>query len=414
MALQGDGKDDENMEIEAGRFVVETQVKEQKLFVSLRDKITKKSFRSAFGSADLRYCGFNESQASKLETIGRVIQAAQAGENGLKLKIEIPQDGDGGQPGGGVSGAMSSPGGGIAKVIVVKGDDFFGAVNYKLQLNEVARDKTDINKDSIDDIKEDVNYMREQIQTLTADLSVQQQHRLPKNTIIRWKGARNNVPQFWRIYEDEDDNKDEEEAADGWKKYLYTYKSDFDENGILYAIGTNFGKREYRNPALTGQVEIRTAARMGRVSKPKEHIVGREGGIDCYINGVENNWFLINFKNRKIRPTHYTLRHDVAPTNENHLRNWQLQGQNEADGDDWDVLIEHKNDESLNEPDGTASWSIPNIVKFYQYFRLQMTETGSSNRWSICCSGFEIYGENRNEDIDNVAPVKIHKLIKIV
>ena len=153
--------------------------------------------------------------------------------------------------------------------------------------------------------------MREQIQTLTADLSVQQQHRLPKNTIIRWKGARNNVPQFWRIYEEEDDNKDEEEAADGWKKYLYTYKSDFDENGILYAIGTNFGKREYRNPALTGHVEIRTAARMGRVSKPKEHIVGRQGGIDCYINGVENNWFLINFKNRKIRPTHYTLRYVV-------------------------------------------------------------------------------------------------------
>ena len=104
----------------------------------------------------------------------------------------------------------------------------------------------------------------------------------------------------------------------------------------------------------------------------------------------------------------------MAPTNENHLRNWQLQGQNEADGDNWDVLIEHKNDESLNEPDGTASWSIPNIVKFYQYFRLQMTEPGSSNRWSICCSGFEIYGENRNEDVDNIAPVKIHKLIKIV
>ena len=301
MALQHDGKqDDENMEIEAGRFLVETSVKQQKLFVSLRDKITKKLFRSSFASPDLQYSGFNENQASQLETIGTFIQSAQAGENGLKLKIEIPQDHDGGQPGSG-----------IAKVIIVKGDAFFGAVNYNLQLSEVARDKTDINKDAIDDIKEDINYMREQIQTLTADLSVQQQHRVQKGTIIRWKGARNNVPQFWRIYEEEEDNKDEQDKDGGWKRVLYTYKSDFDQNGILYAIGSNFGKREWRNPALMGLVEIRTAARMGRVSKPKEHVIGREGGIDCYINGVENNWFLINFKNRKIRPTHYTLRYVI-------------------------------------------------------------------------------------------------------
>jgi len=410
--MADDKQDDENLEIEAGRFVVETNVNQDQLIVSLRDKITKKCFRSAFSSADLQYSGFNESQASKLQTIGRFIQSAQAAEAGLKLKIEIPQDGDGGQPGGGNSGVISTPRS-IAKVLILKSDSFFGDVTYKLQLEEVSRNKAEINKDSIDDIKEDVNYMREQIQQLTADLSVAQQHRLPKGSIIRWFGARNNIPQFWRIHEEEDDGKDEDDKG-GWKRSLYTYKSDFDENGILYAIGSGFGKSEYRNPAQAGLVEVRTAARMGRVSKPKEFIVGRDGGIDCYINGVENNWFCINFKNRSIRPTHYTLRHDVAPTNENHLRNWQLQGSNDGMGDEWDVLIDHKNDESLQEPDGTASWSIPNIVKFYQYIRLQMTAVGSSGRWSICCSGFEIYGENRNQDVDNQAPSKIHTLIKIV
>ena len=79
MALQQDAVQDadDNVEIEAGRFVVKSTVQQQKLFLSLRDKITKKLFESSFTSSELQLCGFNEAQSKKLETIGRLIQAAQ-------------------------------------------------------------------------------------------------------------------------------------------------------------------------------------------------------------------------------------------------------------------------------------------------------------------------------------------------
>mmetsp|Transcript_26569 Transcript_26569/g.23390 ORF Transcript_26569/g.23390 Transcript_26569/m.23390 type:complete len:154 (+) Transcript_26569:2-463(+) len=153
---------------------------------------------------------------------------------------------------------------------------------------------------------------------------------------------------------------------------------------------------------------------MGRVSKPKDYLINRDPEIVCYVNGTEYNWFSIDFKDTSIRPTNYTLRHEASPSNEGHLRNWQLQGSNDGDGDLWDTLINHENDESLNEPDATKTWTIPNITTFYQHFRLRMTGVTSSQRWYLCCSGFEIYGEIRRKDDDGGATKKMHTLIKIV
>ena len=106
-------------------------------------------------------------------------------------------------------------------------------------------------------------------------------------------------------------------------------------------------------------------------------------------------------------------RHDAGPTNEDHLRNWQLQGNNDGYGN-WIVLIDHKNDESLNEPDGTSTWTIPNITRFYRYFRVALTGPTSNGRSCICCSGFEIYGEIQRLDEDNGAQKKRYTLIKTV
>jgi hypothetical protein len=36
----------------------------------------------------------------------------------------------------------------------------------------------------------------------------------------------------------------------------FEYQSDFDENGLLYYIGTNGGKEEWKNPIVTGKIKI--------------------------------------------------------------------------------------------------------------------------------------------------------------
>ena len=304
---------DADVEIEAGRFLVQSTVQQQKLILNLRDKITKKLFKSSFTSSELQLCGFNENQAGKLQTIGRIIQAAQATENGCKLDIKIPQN----DKGDGVQKIMNSiTEFRFAEVIIIRQDGMFGAVSYKLKLEEVTRDATDVNAESIDDIKEDVNYLREQIDTLTADLSIAQQHRLPKGTIIDWYGAKKNIPKFWQINETDDNKDDEEQEVEGAVvKDIFTYESDFDENGIIYALATAYGTKDWENPSISGVVEIRTAARMARASQPKDFIISHESGIVAYVGDAEYNWFSIDFKHISIKPTNYTLRcdHIVSP-----------------------------------------------------------------------------------------------------
>ena len=108
------------------------------------------------------------------------------------------------------------------------------------------------------------------------------------------------------------------------------------------------------------------------------------------------------------------IRHDNGPNNEGHLRNWQLQGSNDGDGNTWDVLMTHNDDLSLNEPDATHTWTIQDITTFYRYIRIKMTGPASSRGWYLSCSGFEIYGEVKREDDDCGAPKKMYTLIKTV
>lgn len=50
---------------------------------------------------------------------------------------------------------------------------------------------------------------------------------------------------------------------------------------------------------------------MGRVSQPKHYLINRNEGIMCYVTSAENNWFSIDFKNIRIKPSNYTLRYMV-------------------------------------------------------------------------------------------------------
>jgi E3 ubiquitin-protein ligase HECTD1 len=62
-------------------------------------------------------------------------------------------------------------------------------------------------------------------------------------------------------------------------------------------------------------------------------------------------------------------------------------------GDEWKVLVEHKNDKKLNEPGSVASWPI------------QMTNT-----LNFSTSGFEIYGIVQSVVFDSLKAIEIQKI----
>eukprot|EP01083_Nonionella_stella_P303656 1051998_1 len=157
----------------------------------------------------------------------------------------------------------------------------------------------------------------------------------------------------------------------------YKYKSDFDRNGIIYAIT----KRE---KSVEGLIRLHTM-----VSDTFTRYVTRTK-MEYYYFAYpsKTSWFSIDFgANKKIKPSRYTLMHDNGVGCS--LRNWNFEGSN--DGINWCVLRKHQNDTNLNCPHATYTWAIDGD-QYYQMFRVFMTGLNSDGGQSLNSEDIEIYG----------------------
>eukprot|EP00456_Euglypha_rotunda_P023797 TRINITY_DN19668_c0_g1_i10.p1 TRINITY_DN19668_c0_g1~~TRINITY_DN19668_c0_g1_i10.p1 ORF type:complete len:216 (-),score=12.35 TRINITY_DN19668_c0_g1_i10:23-670(-) len=129
-------------------------------------------------------------------------------------------------------------------------------------------------------------------------------------------------------------------------------------------------------------------------SQPASALVGREL-VRCVTQSTENAWFAVDFVDKYIRPTHYSLKHYDSWDTEC-LRDWKLEGSNDLLT--WVLLREHKGDSSLRTKGGTATWTLTGYDRavsngFFRVFRCMMTGPNSNQHLCLACSGFEIYGE---------------------
>eukprot|EP01083_Nonionella_stella_P111629 327589_1 len=170
---------------------------------------------------------------------------------------------------------------------------------------------------------------------------------------------------------------------------VFVYESDFDTNGICYAIGSNYGQKQFSNPHTQGLITITSSKWDNRYLVELEQILGRvEQSFHCLSENIQNGWFSIDVgANMKIKPTHYTLRHSNQGSH--YLRTWNFEGSN--NGENWNILKRHDDDTSLNTTFGTHTWSVE-CTESYQMFRIYMVGKDSNSYWYLLCSGFEIYG----------------------
>ena len=171
----------------------------------------------------------------------------------------------------------------------------------------------------------------------------------------------------------------------------FKYARDFDENGLLFHIGTEGGRGPWRNPMEAGLGVTVTSSSQG-YGQP-HMVVGREG-VSCYTMNALSSWFAIDLgAGRCIRPTHYTLRHGIDGK-EYRLVHWKLQGGN--DGASWTDLRTHVDDQALPAAAffSTASWPLapPDPRAAYRHFRVLQTGNSSGGDDFLCVSGFEVYG----------------------
>jgi hypothetical protein len=113
---------------------------------------------------------------------------------------------------------------------------------------------------------------------------------------------------------------------------------------------------------------------------------------ELWTKDVPASWFCVDFRSRRVRPRHYSLRHGGLHCTD-FLRSWDLQAS--LDGARWLVLRKQTADSSLTKPFGVCTWEIPHCFRSYRYFRVIQTGHNSSRHNFLAVSGIEFYGELR-------------------
>jgi hypothetical protein len=167
------------------------------------------------------------------------------------------------------------------------------------------------------------------------------------------------------------------------------YAYDFDQNGLFYWLGSKGKTVPWGNPGEAGIVTC-TASTLANqpASKPAWAICGRET-VRCVTLPQPKQWMAVDLRDKRIQPSHYTLRHYDSWDSEA-LRTWQFEGS--VDGVNWDILRAHYNDGALNKKGATHTWVITNAPKAYRFLRIAQTGVNSNNNHYLSLSGLEVYG----------------------
>ncbi|KAJ8931073.1 hypothetical protein NQ314_016102 [Rhamnusium bicolor] len=179
------------------------------------------------------------------------------------------------------------------------------------------------------------------------------------------------------------------------KYQTFKHSHDFDENGLIYFIGTN-GKTssEWVNPGQYGLVSVTSSDSRNLPYGRVEDILSRDpSALNCHTNDDKRAWFSIDL-GVYIIPSAYTLRH-ARGYGRSALRNWHFQMS--RDGQTWTTLYTHSHDMSLNDPGSTATWPIevsPDEYQGWRHVRIQQAGKNASGQTHyLSLSGFEIYGQ---------------------
>ncbi|XP_021099480.1 E3 ubiquitin-protein ligase HECTD1 isoform X5 [Heterocephalus glaber] len=178
------------------------------------------------------------------------------------------------------------------------------------------------------------------------------------------------------------------------QNFIFRHQHDFDENGIIYWIGTNAKTAyEWVNPAAYGLVVVTSSEGRNLPYGRLEDILSRDNSaLNCHSNDDKNAWFAIDL-GLWVVPSAYTLRH-ARGYGRSALRNWVFQVS--KDGQNWTSLYTHVDDCSLNEPGSTATWPLdpPKDEKQgWRHVRIkQMGKNASGQTHYLSLSGLELYG----------------------
>ncbi|XP_068671381.1 girdin-like [Montipora foliosa] len=178
-----------------------------------------------------------------------------------------------------------------------------------------------------------------------------------------------------------------------FKHWVLNYKKDFDRQGVLHALATNFGNKTCVNPESNNASPSQIiATRSSDDQGEAEDVLENRRGTLSGTKDQKNSWWCVDLTEKYVLYlTHYTLRHG-RDNGLSIIRNWRLEGS--LDGRSWKTLKKHDNDRGVKDPYPyyTYTWSVDGELGAFRYFRIFQTGKNSSGRFGIFLSGIELYG----------------------
>jgi hypothetical protein len=137
-----------------------------------------------------------------------------------------------------------------------------------------------------------------------------------------------------------------------------------------------------------GIVSITASSHGNSTGYPLRNVADFENRTLFCTNSEVNSWICYDFKNMRIKPTHYSVR-SRRDSNSYHLRSWTLEGS--IDGQSWQELDRRENNTALNSQGATMSFSISQSSEI-QMIRLRQLSQNSSGNNQLVVNAIELFG----------------------
>jgi hypothetical protein len=182
--------------------------------------------------------------------------------------------------------------------------------------------------------------------------------------------------------------------------FIYDY--DFDDNGVLFYLGSYAKTRPWQNPHILGKAQaFASSVGFGKI----EDFLTRTAN-NLRTGNEPNSYLGVDIGNRYILPSAYSLRNRHSKSHV--CFNWQLEGS--RDQVNWQILdrrVHYTGDDSydynfetdrnaLKTPGATSTWGIdPEALdpEGYRFFRIVQIDKNSSGSYNLALSNIEIYGK---------------------
>lgn len=118
----------------------------------------------------------------------------------------------------------------------------------------------------------------------------------------------------------------------------------------------------------------------------------------CSAN-IRDSWLCYDFKNRVVKPTHYSIRstHEYAK-GYHHLKNWCIEGSN--DNKEWKILDVRNEENSLDDRSASNTFKIQSALEeneYYRYLRIRETGVNSYGQYNLIFAALEYFGSMKEQ-----------------